>query len=95
MRRLEESKYRVEISPAAWGHFGAVPRPVFQHVQDELELIARRVSMDEALRPGGVARTIGARFCVSLEGFVAVFEIDETQRVVTLTEVARGLAPRS
>jgi mRNA-degrading endonuclease RelE of RelBE toxin-antitoxin system len=94
MRQLNPQRrpYTVDIAPAAWRQLGAVPGEIFQRIRRELDALAVLTTQ----RPPPSLETLmdsspPTALSFFVEHFVAIYEIDDDRRAVTLLEVSQRL----
>ena len=88
MRRPESLRaYTVEVSPSAWKQLAQLPLETYQRLRQELDTIAARLRTPTPvpiLRRGVVPAITRS---VSLEGYVALYDVDTERRCLVLREV--------
>ncbi|WP_146210080.1 type II toxin-antitoxin system RelE/ParE family toxin [Vitiosangium sp. GDMCC 1.1324] len=91
MRRPESLNiYSVEVSPSAWKQLAHLPLETYQRVRQELDGIAAQLrTPTPAPLPRTGAEPIILR-SISLEDYVALYEVDTVRRRLTLREIVRG-----
>lgn len=91
MRRPENlSTYSVEVSPSAWKQLAHLPLDTYQRVRQALEGIAVQLrTPTPAPLPRKEAEPLITR-SISLEGYVALYEVDTVRRRLTLREIVRS-----
>lgn len=91
MRRPESlHTYSVEVSPSAWKQLAHLPLDTYQRVRQELERIATQLrTPTPAPLPKLEAEPFITR-SISVEGHLALYEVDTVRRRLTLREIVRS-----
>jgi mRNA-degrading endonuclease RelE of RelBE toxin-antitoxin system len=91
MRRPESlHTFSVEVSPLAWKQLAQLPLDTYQRVRQELERIATQLRTPT---PAPVPKREAEPFVtrsISLEGYIALYEVDTVRRRLSLREVVRS-----
>ncbi|WNG44925.1 hypothetical protein F0U60_13080 [Archangium minus] len=90
MRRPESlNTYSVEVSPSAWKQLAHLPLESYQRIRQALDGIAAQLrAPTPAPLPKKEAEPLIIR-SLSLEGYLAMYEVDTVRRRLTLREIVR------
>jgi hypothetical protein len=79
--------FHIAISQDAWGNIGTIPLESFNRIRERLRALANEASDSEMTPPPSGSRN--ERMTLEEDGYVIAFEIDPTNRSLTVNRISR------